>query len=1060
MTQRHRQGSAGVVAAAPPPGPRAAPAPAAPQRRPEWETLFASLSPDTQRELLDLADRQGVLYAHQLPAVNGVPVSNAAVKRLQAILEGQNADLEPVCPKPVAVSDTVLDAGQRDAVARALGTPDLCLIQGLPGTGKSRTVAEIVRQATARGERVLLMAPTAPSFDRVLEQLQPCESVCAVRCLGREERAEQLSPAIRGLLYADQARSFQTNALRRAREAVQTSQEDCRRHAERDELGARLAVLAAQREQLDAQADAIKQQRADLPRQVAAEATENTGAALAERIKVRDEACRRLDTLLADLRKQQTEQRARADELTAELATLRPLADAKKAGRWWSVAWWKATVQSDCVNRCLALEEQAEQTQRSLDKLTQQERDCERERSESERQFASVQERLLQEEIARRNCEFEIAESAIAQEKVRWQEAWDAVGRDVGAAPELPPATTDAIAVLRTTWTAQRLDAEKRSEFAAQWLAYLLEDATALPARFGNYVNVVAATTTALAADPHFGDGAPHGGIFDLLVLKDAEAIAESEFLAVARRARRWVLVGEPSVLVENAASHAAATNNGERGPRVRLPAATRPAALHPGFFARVWQQLHSNPSKLPYAWRREKDRLCCQLRPVPPDQRNYLETESVADHPDIELRILTLPHTPPFLTEIVFPPSMSILDAKAYIFREVQELAVWAPAQSLHWTESASQTELQFDATPLCETLALTVAPGVCERVAPLSALQQSRHATAQVWYTTALQFDRAAGWDRSRAGAWVGTQLGLNDSGRTCLLDVPHRMDGDLARFLSPLLPGVAYRMLNSSGTGQVPHCPHYHAAVEFVPVPPLTTDDATRPPSRPAVAARAAAPQPRAWKGGAGLEMDLSDWRFREHFPGELRPLLPKQGLVNYLEAQAVVRTLESLVQDYRARAPENGSKRDCHCGEGALVVLALYPAQVELIRQLVRQSAALTASGVAVEVETPETVCRRDCSVLLISLTRSHTHRAVSYADDPQRLVKALTRARSRLILFGDAGTLLRRSQWQGRLDHLDEPAAQREREVIAHLVRHLQGRGAQPAVFHLHEGSRA
>ena len=74
-------------------------------------------------------------------------------------------------PEPLTYVDGDLDENQREAVARAVFTPDLCLIRGLPGTGKSRVVSEIVLQAAARGERVLLLAPTPAALDRVLERV-------------------------------------------------------------------------------------------------------------------------------------------------------------------------------------------------------------------------------------------------------------------------------------------------------------------------------------------------------------------------------------------------------------------------------------------------------------------------------------------------------------------------------------------------------------------------------------------------------------------------------------------------------------------------------------------------------------------------------------------------------------------------------------------------------------------------------------------------------------------------------------------------------------------------
>ena len=87
--------------------------------------------------------------------------------------------------------------------ARAFQTPDVCLIQGHAGSGKSRTAAEIVAQAVARGERVLLLAPTAAGVDCVLERLDGRAGVSAVRCLSRGEDLSSLPPALRRLTFEE-----------------------------------------------------------------------------------------------------------------------------------------------------------------------------------------------------------------------------------------------------------------------------------------------------------------------------------------------------------------------------------------------------------------------------------------------------------------------------------------------------------------------------------------------------------------------------------------------------------------------------------------------------------------------------------------------------------------------------------------------------------------------------------------------------------------------------------------------------------------------------------------
>ena len=196
----------------------------------------------------------------------------------------------------------------------------------------------------------------------------------------------------------------------------------------------------------------------------------------------------------------------------------------------------------------------------------------------------------------------------------------------------------------------------------------------------------------------------------------------------------------------------------------------------------------------------------------------------------------------------------------------------------------------------------------------------------------------------------------------------------------------------------------------------------------------------------KGGAGLELDLTDPRHRDRLPSELRPGLPDRGFVNYLEAQAVVRSLEALASE---RVFSEGA---------AIGVMALYPAQAELIRRLVALSPTLTAAKLNLKVDVPGSCRERECLVVLLSLTRSHTHRAVTFGEEPQLLALALTRARGKVLLFGDPGTLARRSQWEGPLDHLDELAAARERALIAQLVRYLQGQGAHARAFHVREGA--
>ncbi len=73
--------------------------------------------------------------------------------------------------KPFECLDDGLNASQREAVQFALAAADIAVIHGPPGTGKTTTVIELIRQAVARGEKVLACAASNLAVDNLLERL-------------------------------------------------------------------------------------------------------------------------------------------------------------------------------------------------------------------------------------------------------------------------------------------------------------------------------------------------------------------------------------------------------------------------------------------------------------------------------------------------------------------------------------------------------------------------------------------------------------------------------------------------------------------------------------------------------------------------------------------------------------------------------------------------------------------------------------------------------------------------------------------------------------------------
>lgn len=1038
MTQRERQipeGGNGPAAVPPlPAGVR--PAPSA------WESFVRAAPLSLRDELLARARTTGVLYTHQLPEFTA-----DSTAKVGALLNGRPTELSPSRPPVLEAHDTFLDEDQREAVSRALHTPDICLISGVAGSGKSRVVEEILFRAASRGERVLFLGPGAAAVDRVLIPLARREAVYAVRCLARDEAPEHLHEGIREMTVSARTRRFRTETVPQARAAAAAANRQVDEARKREARLARLEELATALADLEARLGSLEARLAALPGEVAAAVVSPSEWAASSRAELaaarfqREEALARLDGCDAALRAEQEKLRAALSAVETDEAKLRQMVEARFGFRFWRGSWWRARGQGKLEEELGQLRLRHEAISGDAARRADEAAALARERADVEAEYSATVRRVVEVETTSRSEILEAERSQIVAKLTDLKAEWEAAVSLLE--PEHRPASTcrteieNRLAESRTTLAL----AQDAAAAAERWAASCEEAAPDISRQLAASAEIVAATTTVIADDPHFSDPSTR---FDLLVLEEAERITESEFVRVARRAARWVVVGETSgdVLQGNPG-----------GP-------VRPAALRPGFFERLWGNLHEDPSHLPYNWQLLGDgRLRCQLRPVTPDDRTRLETERLADRPDIELGILNHSRGASELAEVVFPADMRASEAKAYLFAELSELPVSPRGHGLCWSEEPDRVVLRLGSGIPADAEKAVVAPGVTEIFGPPLPVGPDGCATIP---TLALAFDRSAGWTREGAEEWVSRHVQLRDNGRTAFLGTPHRMRPHLARFVTRLLGG---------GVRDI-HAPHQdsvgteeHPAVEFIPVPSLEPDAEPRwrgePDSRRRGGGTATATRLRVSKGGAGLEAELGEARRPDTVPAELRDELPGKGLVNYAEARAVIRDLEGLAADPTFRAEAERWQRSEHERNGpgpAIAVIALYPAQAALIRTLSARAPGLEASSLSIEVGTPEQFRQRECLTALVSLTRSHPHRPVSYGEGPQAFALALTRARLRLLLFGDPGTLVRRSQCAEPVDHLDSSTASRERALVAHLVACIQGQGERPAVFRLRQGN--
>ncbi|HEV3143095.1 MAG TPA: AAA domain-containing protein [Gemmataceae bacterium] len=985
-----------------------------------WDALFPALSPAQQQALQELTKRQELLRAQPVPIpANDSPSADRAREFFHRLLHGQALHLPALALQDLSWFDPVLDADQRAAVALAVQTPDVALIQGSTGTGKSRVIAEIIRHATSRGQRALFVSPTPAALDVVLERLQHSPHGLPLRCLIAEERAERLPEASRNCTWPAYERLVREEAVRQSERRCRELEQRLARLQADEPILTQLGELASRRHQLQQQIDELDRRSNLIPdavRHLASgqppdNADPSFHSAVSERQREHQRNLGELELAATDLRKQAAMAQAELEAIENRIHEFEPLAEAQEHTHWFSFIWWKRRKQAkklgDVAARIRQEQEQLQAVRKQLESLTRAQMGVAARRQSQEREWQSEREQRVNEEIARRQQLLAGEKADLLREEQLLEANWRLAKRQLSAdAPQPSECLVSIHDACRSELPARISQTKAEWEQTRAWLESLRHHAHEFLTRLREAIQVVAMPLSACADDKQFAEIGRN--LFDLLIVDDAHLLAEEDLGPALRRAGRWVLVGEPAAadLAEKAAPRRSAAHSRRDGPN---------GAGKREFLPRLAHVLHRP------VWQHEGKRLRCRLMSISAEQRARLEVEPVADSPEIELHILCTDNSAPTLAEVTFPASIPLEHAKLFLFRELEEVPV--PGGIPRWQEDAGQIRIVW--SELAGTMSVELVPGVREYFC--------NRAPGQ---TIAICFDKSVGWDRARAEPWLQRHIRPVDAGRALWLHRWHRPAPALAAILMEL--GVAGpRAAAHSDPAEAP-------AVEFIPVPGLQPDAAHR--RRGAEQAHNGLPRRLpAMRGGGGLELDLADAKHRDRLSPDLRDALPQRGFVNLAEAQAILRLLDNQLEDWTRLSP-NGLH---------VAILTSYPAQAELMRQLLKREAIAIPKPIRLTVDYAGDFQHQECELAVISLTRSHERRAVPFGDNPLLVPFALTRARKRIIFVGDPGTLCRRSQWEGPLDHLDEALAFREKSWVTALVKNLQGAG--PASILLHEG---
>ena len=427
------------------------------------------------------AIQQGVLYTHQLDA----PTQSTAPRRslLTRLLHGQVKELEPLHPPDLLYHDCELDRMQREAVARAVATPDVCLIQGFPGTGKSRLLTEVILQAAQRGERILFLASTSAALDTVLDRLSSHATVCPIRCLAEDEQAASLPAAIARLTLSERLRSYQEITLPTARAVRDAATRTLEARLHEQARWPRLTELAEQHERLAEQMCILTERRKNVVAEV--ERMEQPTAGFRDPWQAcerrRSEALERVDSQLASLQAELETITSKQTHLENEWEAIRPLAEARQGSRFWTGSWWRAVLQSGLKEQVGDLEGRRSELLAARQRLEQNLAARRGERAEIENQHAAECRRLQDEEIARRRAELDGELDAAVRQQESLREQWQSICQKLSHDITPTEMSRQAVQAGLAVWERLREHDAQRAASAQQWSQTVEEGLRSLP---------------------------------------------------------------------------------------------------------------------------------------------------------------------------------------------------------------------------------------------------------------------------------------------------------------------------------------------------------------------------------------------------------------------------------------------------------------------------------------------------------------------------------------------------------------------------------------------------
>ena len=154
-----------------------------------------------------------------------------------------------------------------------------------------------------------------------------------------------------------------------------------------------------------------------------------------------------------------------------------------------------------------------------------------------------------------------------------------------------------------------------------------------------------------------------------------------------------------------------------------------------------------------------------------------------------------------------------------------------------------------------------------------------------------------------------------------------------------------------------------------------------------------------------------IDTSDMDFKEEFVGETF------GRINKDEANLLLQELKS----YITRIGSNRILEE----RIDFVIISPYRAQVQYLRNKIKTDASLKPYRSLLTVNTVDGFQGQERDVIFISLVRANEEGQIGFLNDLRRMNVAITRARMKLVILGEAATLSHHSFYRKLMEYISK-----------------------------------